>query len=91
MKGVRFYEEFENKYKKRSEGNVVALFYDQWSYGRGEQGRLTDALVSLTGAANGPVCSSQVSDSYLRAKCKRIPESKARIIHPALFEWLDAE
>lgn len=91
MKGVRFYEEFENKRKGVSEGNVIALFYDSWRHGSAEQGRLTDGIVSLYDTPNSPVCSGSVADSVLHAKCKRIPESKARAIHPALFERLDAE
>jgi len=87
MNGIRFYEEFSNKRKGISEGNVVAALV---SNGINAEG-CYNALVSLTYEPNGAVCGSTVALDYLRAKCKRIAESKARAIHPALFARLDNE
>lgn len=90
MKGVRFYEEFENKRKGVSEGNVVAAFVCN-GFVRSRDDLAFDGLVGLYNWPDSAVASSIVTLGYLRDKCKRIPESKARAIHPSLFERLDAE
>lgn len=94
MKGVRFYEEFDNKANKRkgvSSGNVIALFYDSWRVGEPHQGRLTEAIAAIFCRPNSRVAPISVADTVLWERCKRISEAEARVIHPALFERLDAE
>lgn len=87
MKGVRFYEEYKDLSKKCSAGNVVAVFYDQ-AYWSGNT-YCYNAVAALHTSPNSPVASTEVSPLWLRKHAKRIPESKARQIHPRLFQFLD--
>lgn len=48
-----------------------------------------EAVGALFDHADSAVATTSVSLSYLRQKCKRISEAKARIIHPRLFDFLD--
>ena len=89
MKGVRFYQEFDNKAKTVPTGNVIALFYESWLPGNAEQGRLTESLSATFYHANSDVSFGGVADSHLRKKCKRVSEAKARIVHPRLFERME--
>ena len=88
MKGVRFYEVFTNKRKGDSQGNVIAVL-------TGPEHRCPDytqeCIASVFDYPNSPVASDSVSRRYLAKSCKRVPESRARSIHPLLFEWLDSE
>ena len=90
MNGIRLYHEFNDKSKRHSAGTVVAALVCNgifWSTG-------TVCYEAISGLFNHPssvVCGSAVSLDYLRAKCKRISEAKARAIHPALFDRLDKE
>lgn len=76
MKGVRFYDE--------RDGNVIAV-------STGE--RCPDGAYEAIGAVyfhpDSPVASTFVSPDHLRT-CKRISETVAREIHPALFQRLDS-
>lgn len=85
MQGVRFYEEFTNTRKRVSEGNVFACFHENVIPGTDN----VEGLGAVYFEPNSPVAGTSVSRAYLRARCKRIPESKARAIHPALFSRLD--
>lgn len=89
MEGIRFYEEFTNTRKRVSEGTVVAILTETGPM------RLDGCYDALSGTfddwPNGPVSSGAVSREYLRKRCRRVAESKARMIHPALFERLDME
>ncbi len=88
MKGVRFYLEFRDKSKRQSGGTAVAALVLNDSYRN--SGKLCDeAIAALFDQPNSPVASTGVALDYLRQKCKRISEAKARAIHPALFERLD--
>jgi hypothetical protein len=87
MNGVRFYEEFSSKRRGVSEGNVVAvLVANGWSPG---YGRIYDAIVAPFEHTNCPPCGGSVSTEYLRLKCKRVSEARAREIHPRLFTMLE--
>lgn len=100
MKGIRFYQEFENKSKTRATGNVVAIFAGKVAGQAGDgrflmdtpgRGRvaLYEGLGSVYSEPNSPVASTSVAVDHLNGYCKRVPEAKARKIHPALFEYLD--
>jgi hypothetical protein len=93
VKDVRFYEEFTDSSKTVSEGNVVAVL-DPTQYRVERFGHGTETLYDAAGAvfkyANSPVAGTSVAASYLRERCKKIGEARAREIHPALFEWLEA-
>lgn len=89
MKGIRFYLEYGSKQRKRKgddKGTVVALL-------TGSEHTLHDytqeAIASVFDYPDSPVASGAVSRRYLSDECKRIPEAKARDIHPTLFQWLD--
>jgi hypothetical protein len=88
MTGVRFYLEFRDKSKRQSGVTVVAALVLNDSYW--SSGKLCyEAIAALFNQPNSPVASTGVALDYLRQKCKRISEARARIIHPALFERLD--
>ena len=88
MNGIRFYLEFTDKSKRQSGGTVVAALVLNGSYW--SSGRLCyEAIAALFEQPNSPVAGTGVAVDYLRRKCKRISEAKARRIHPALFERLD--
>jgi hypothetical protein len=86
MKGVRFYEELENKNRKgeKSQGNVIAIHAYQISIDG-----MYECLSATFYKPNSPVSVGGVSRKYLEEKCRRISETRAREIHPRLFERLD--
>lgn len=91
MNGIRFYAEFPEGVSKRrpvaEATNVVALFAGSYTIRDGEA--ILEGLGSLYDRPNSPVASTGISAGFLRSKCKRISEAKAREIHPALFARLD--
>ena len=89
MNGIRFYLEFKDKSKRRSGGNVVAALVLNGAYW--SSGKLCyEAIAALFEQPDSPVAGTGVALDYLREKCKRISEAKARAIHPTLFKRLDA-
>lgn len=97
MKYVRFYEELNNKNRKgeTSRGTVIAVFTENgtWSErtGDGSLRILYEGMGAVQDYPNCPVASTDVATIYLREECRRIPEARAREIHPALFARLDAD
>jgi len=88
MNGIRFYLEFTDKSKRKPGGTVVAALMLNGSYW--SSGTICyEAIAAVFDCANSPVAGTGVARDYLRQKCKRISEAKARIIHPVLFERLD--
>jgi hypothetical protein len=47
-----------------------------------------DAVGAVYYTPNSPVATTGVSWEYIREKCKRIPESMAKEIHPELWNYL---
>ncbi len=92
MNGYRFYEEYNDKRKGISQGNVVAIIPETRRIEQYPDGSL-DVIYDVIGAVyfhpNSDVCGTGASQGYLTESCKRISESKARQIHPALFQYLD--
>ena len=97
MNGYRFYLEFDSKAAKRKSGrentghtgNCLALAADREFTYIMNGGIFTEGLTAVYFSPNSPVNWSSVHWDYLREKCKRISESKAREIHPELFQRLD--
>jgi hypothetical protein len=96
MKGYRFYEEFDSSYKKRKHqgsGNVLALDLEKgrpvgWLDGQGRW--VMSCTAAVLSEPQSPVCGTAVSREVLAKNYRRIPETKAREIHPNLFAWLDS-
>jgi hypothetical protein len=88
MKGVRFYEEFVNKHKTVSAGNVVAVLFAN-GFQRGSAYPFYDGICAPLFGSNASPSSASVSVAYLRSYCKRVSEKRAREIHPRLFVMLD--
>ena len=88
MKGIRFYLEFRDSSKRQPGGTVVAALVLNGSY-RSSGVICYEAIAALFDRPNSPVAGTGVALAYLRRKCKRISETKARAIHPALFTRLD--
>jgi hypothetical protein len=89
MKGVRFYLEYKDAAAKRRgehEGNCVAVFPEL----RQITGNF-DAVCAVYFQRNSPCASTGAHPDFLRERCKRISEAKAREIHPNLFVYLDAD
>jgi hypothetical protein len=87
MNGIRFYLEFKDTAKRQSGGTVIAALVANGTYW--SSGTVCyEALAALFDQPNAPVAGTGVALDYLRRKCKRISEGKARIIHPALFARL---
>lgn len=89
MNDFRFYQEFSDKARKVPVGNVVAVMIGAAFLSGGKP--CHEAIVAPLNNANSPVCGGSVAVDYLRTKCKRIPEAKAREIHPNLFQRLDKD
>lgn len=98
MNGYKFYLEFPDKKAKRQSGkenkghsgNVAALATGkEFTYVR-NGGIIQEGFTAVYFSPNSPVNWGGVSWDYLKEKCKRISEVKAREIHPALFERLDS-
>jgi hypothetical protein len=88
MNGIRFYLEFTDKAKRKSGDIVVAALVLNGRYWIG--GTICyEAIAAVFDWPNSPVAGTGVACDYLRQKCRRISEAKARTIHPALFERLD--
>ena len=88
MNGIRFYEEFTDKSKRQPCGTVVAALVLNGSY-RSSGTICYEAIAAVLDWPNAPVAGTGVAYDYLRQKCKRISEAKARAIHPVLFERID--
>lgn len=97
MKGIRFYQEFDSKSKTRPTGNCLAVLAGNITDAPGNgiffSGKTAcyEAIAGLFDHADSAVAVTSVAVDYLREKCKRVPEAKARKIHPALFERLDRD
>ena len=97
MIGIRFYEELDDKNRKAetSQGTVVAVILEKsgrsWNLVWRIQNNkaITDCFAGVFDRPNSPVCTSRVARNYLMDSCRRIPEAKAREIHPQLFEYLE--
>ncbi len=92
MVGIRFYLEFESpQHKRRGEhsGNVLAALVCN-----GLERCINEPAYDGIGAVypwpNSGVGSCVARLDYLRTHCKRISEARAREIHPALFDYLEA-
>ena len=95
MKGIRFYEEMSGPRgePRRSLGNCFAAF---WCNGtRPDPNDPASTIVDGVGGVyehpNSPVAGTGASvERFLRARCRRVSEARARAIHPNLFADLDA-
>jgi hypothetical protein len=88
MSGIRFYEEFSDRSKRRSAGTIVAAMVCNGVYWT--DGMICyEAVAGLFDRPNSPVAGTGVARDYLSQKCKRTSEANARTVHPALFERFD--
>src|ERR1035437_8274888 len=88
MEGIRFYLEFTDKSKHKPGGTVAAALVLNGSYW--SSGTICyEAITAVFDWPNSPVAGTGVACDYLRQKCRRISQTKARTIHPALFDRLD--
>lgn len=88
MTGIRFSAEFQDKSKRQPGGNVVAVLALNGAYW--SSGKLCyEAIAALFEQPDSPVAGTGVALDYLRQRCRRVSEARARAIHPALFKRLD--
>lgn len=93
MKGYKFYLEHDSAKDKRvgnHSGNCFAVLLGK----DGRPLRQSDpAMVEGIGAVykhpDSGVAGCSAARAYLREKCKRVSESKAREVHPNLFRYLE--
>lgn len=95
MKGIRFYREFLKRQRKEwdATGNVIAIYLDDDNQPIArtvQDGKIIECASAVFFQPNSPVASSGVHSEYLRTKCKRISEKRAREIHPLMFEYLES-
>lgn len=95
MKGIRFYEVYDNPQAKRkgeSTGNIIAIdaesLLDNF-YAMGKP--LYTCLAPVFFEPNSDVCCSEAHQEYLWENCKRVSETHAREVHPKLFDRLDED
>lgn len=94
MKGYRFYLEFgttADKRKGNDQGNVFAMFIDHRGRPVYVPGGAVEGIGAVFFTRNSAVCGTSADLGYLRTKCKRVSEAKARATHPKLFQALDAK
>lgn len=91
MKGVRFYEEFTDSARKASAGTVVAVetAYRRRANVGDHYETVYDGVAAVFVRPNSPVATTGVAQSYLRESCRQVSESRAREVHPRLFEFLE--
>lgn len=90
MQHFRFYQEFSDRARKNPTGNVVAAIAGNGAFVSSGKACF-EAIVALFDKPDSPVAGSSTSLEYLRTRCKRVSEAKARTIHPRLFERLDRD
>lgn len=91
MKGFRFYLEHDSDKEKRQNkhsGNVIAVMTDVPMF-YGYDGYLHECLSAVLFNPNSPVGVGAVHPEYLKNRCKRVSEAKAREVHPELFKRLE--
>lgn len=99
MKNIRFYLEYPSEKAKtlatrkklgKHTGNVIAVIGGTAQARCDGKLRYTiyDAVVAVTWNKNSDVCSSTVSEDYVRQRCKRISEKITKQIHPKLLNYL---
>lgn len=81
MIGYRFYEELGPG--RRPRGTVLAILVES------ARGDMYDAIAAVFDRPDSPVASTTVQDLYLRRRCRRLPERRARDIHPTLFQHIE--
>jgi len=95
MKGIRFYQEFKDPSRRRIPAkSVCAVLVCNGAFmsgGHNNYRACYEAIAGVFDNPNSPVGGTSVSLDWLRTHCKRVSESRAREIHPALFERLDKE
>jgi hypothetical protein len=86
MKGLKFYQEFHDRYRRHPSGNVIAAR---------SRSRNVDGLIPCVAASrkqpNSPVRLDAVDPTYLKRHCRQITEAQARKLHPKMFEQLKGE
>lgn len=91
MKGIRFYEELTDKGHKgeQSKHNVIAIDTVTGAW-KGVHGcYYYNAAASVFPIPNSGVCQCMIPVDHLCNTTRRISESRAREIHPRLFEYLE--
>ncbi|MGH7720143.1 MAG: hypothetical protein ACREON_15040 [Gemmatimonadaceae bacterium] len=91
MRGYRFFEEFIDAGRQQSAGNVIAIHMAGHSFVK-EGGVCLNAVCAQIDKKepNSPVTSTLFNAEYLGERCRSISESRARTIHPRLFEYLES-
>jgi hypothetical protein len=70
--------------------NVCAVLVSDSAYLSAQGDVMREAISALLDQPNSPVCGSSASRGYLDKRTVRIDEATARLLHPALFAYLDA-
>jgi hypothetical protein len=91
MRGYRFFEEYRDPSRSESLGNVIAIQMSETPSFVQPGGICLPAVCAPEGShiPNSPVRPTYFTAEFLGTYCKRISESRARTIHPKLFEYLD--
>lgn len=87
MKGIRFYLEYESPAHKRK-GEHLGTVFARYISSPLESVGMAEGAGAVSNIPNDWCCGSTASLDYLRTNCKRIPEAKAKEIHPRLIDYL---
>ena len=92
MKGYRFYLDHESAKDKRAgkhNGNCFAVLLGKDGRPlRQSDPKMVEGVGAVYGWPDSACAGTSASRDYLREKCKRVSESKAREVHPNLFRYL---
>ena len=91
MRGFRFFEEYRDETRTESLGNVIAVHLAIGGSFIQPGGVCLHAICAPEGSRtpNSPVRPTYFSAEFLGKHCRRISETRARTIHPKLFEYLE--
>lgn len=93
MKGYRFYIEYDSAKDKRSgksNGNCFAVLLGQDGRPlRQSDPKMVEGVGAVYSHPDSACAGTSAARDYLREKCKRTSEAKAREVHPNLFRYLE--
>ena len=88
--GYQFFEEFRDASQRESAGNVIAVNIAAGSFV--QEGAICYRAICPAPnhhEPNSPVIMALFNAEYLGSHCRLVDESRARDVHPALFEYLE--
>jgi hypothetical protein len=89
MIGYHFYLEYGTNAHKRHGIHMGTVIAKPTSRAHRNHNGDWECFAAVYDQPNSAVCTTSTTVEYLRETCKRIPEWRARQIHPRLFDWME--